>query len=387
MRPTFAAFACILAVAAPALAEDFTYQGSLAESGSPATGTYDLTFNYFTAASGGVSTQSAARDDITVTDGVFQVSLPEPTNQAARYLEIAVRDGASVGPYTTLTPRTYIAAAPIATRALNVEWARNPANYLAFGQGTDVALINRQNRITANEYFGIGADVSGGFVGMYVSTTGAAGLPFYGYSAGGDIDAYHFFDGNDSKWKLIVGQSAALTIDTAGNTQVGGTVTAPGFAYQTPHTSYLSISGNTFTNGGNDTFLGFSNVGAGTFPNTPQSSSWFLAPVNLPHGAVITGFTGYLYDNSSSGSIALQFIRQSLDGSGAINAVVASVSTGALNNSATTRTLNATSISLPNVDNANYAYFLFAFFTSSDGTGTDLRNAAARIQYTTTGPD
>ncbi len=80
--------------------------------------------------------------------------------------------------------------------------------------------INRANRITGNEFFGIRAPVTNTFGGMYVETSGS-GKPFYGYAQNSGLDAYHFVDGEDGdKWKLWVG-AIRMTVTTLGRVGIG----------------------------------------------------------------------------------------------------------------------------------------------------------------------
>src|SRR5262245_46737151 len=84
----------------------FTYQGRLMEGGEPAQGTYDLVFRLFNASSGG--TQQGAdivTSDVEVSSGLFTVGLNfggTPFDGSTRWLNIAVRPGASSGAYTNL---------------------------------------------------------------------------------------------------------------------------------------------------------------------------------------------------------------------------------------------------------------------------------------------
>jgi hypothetical protein len=109
-RPILAAL-CLLTAAAPAFAQGsaFTYQGKLTDSGAPATGAYDFRFILYNADAGGsqVGTTLTA-DDVVVTAGAFTVVLDFGSNifdGQARWLELAVRPGASTGFYTVLSPR------------------------------------------------------------------------------------------------------------------------------------------------------------------------------------------------------------------------------------------------------------------------------------------
>ena len=103
------------------LSTSFTYQGKLMDGGAPANGTYDFQFSLYNALSGGTLVGSTVSlGDVTVTSGLFTVQLDfgNVFNGAALFLQIAVRPGASVGAYTTLTPRQLLSAAPKALYAL-----------------------------------------------------------------------------------------------------------------------------------------------------------------------------------------------------------------------------------------------------------------------------
>ncbi|GEM_PF-3600033 len=389
-----AVLAAAVLTAAPALAQDFVYQGSLSDNNQPADGLYDLTFEYYTAISGGAALQTATRDDVQVTDGVFQVSLPMPPSDDARFLELAVRDGASTGGYTQLLPRTFIASTPYATKALNVEWDRNMSDYLTFGDGNEIVLINRQNRIGA-EYFGVGADTDS-FGGMYVSTSGSAGLPFYGYDTGfgADAFAYHYLDGATNELRFVIdGFTDNFVMRPNGDLIVeddlvaGGSVTAEDFSYESPQTRYFSVSGNTFTPGNNIPYEAFTSLGSGLYPDAAVSQAWYLAPINLPDGAVITELQAALFDNLNGSSVRLNVLRQSLTTTGNGASTLAVVDTAGLAASPSNRILTDTTIQAPVIDNQNFSYFFFAFFINPTGNGNDVRLASARLSYTVDSPD
>ena len=103
------------------LADSFTYQGRLTESGGPANGVYDLRFILYDAESGGSQVGSTvASADVNVVGGLFTVSLDFGAGAFdgnARWLEIAVRPGASTGIHTVLSPRQAIGSTPYALYA------------------------------------------------------------------------------------------------------------------------------------------------------------------------------------------------------------------------------------------------------------------------------
>src|SRR5271165_5781458 len=86
----------------------FTYQGRLQNNGSPASGTYNLTFSLFNASSGGGAVAGpVVTNGVIVANGLFTVLIdfgPGVLTGAANWLEVGVEaNGASS--FTTLTPR------------------------------------------------------------------------------------------------------------------------------------------------------------------------------------------------------------------------------------------------------------------------------------------
>jgi trimeric autotransporter adhesin len=121
VRRFFAAACGLACLAAPVHAQTpagtaFSYQGRLTDNGAPASGVYDLQFALFDASSGsGLVAGPLVVDDATVTNGLFTVSLDFGSSAftgQARWLEIAVRPGASTGAFTPLAARQVISPAP-----------------------------------------------------------------------------------------------------------------------------------------------------------------------------------------------------------------------------------------------------------------------------------
>lgn len=118
-------FSCALGMSAlgQPMGTAFTYQGQLTDQGMPASGIYDLQFNVFGAANGGVPlTASQAASDLAISNGFFTVTLDFGSvfDGSARWLEIGVRPGISTDAFLSLTPRQQITATPYAIRAANV---------------------------------------------------------------------------------------------------------------------------------------------------------------------------------------------------------------------------------------------------------------------------
>ena len=98
----------------------FTYQGELNAGGSPAGGSYNLTFTLFNTNAGGVAIAGPVTNNaVGVTNGLFIVPVdfgPGAFTGASNWLEIAVAtNGASN--FTTLTPRQQLTPTPDAIYA------------------------------------------------------------------------------------------------------------------------------------------------------------------------------------------------------------------------------------------------------------------------------
>jgi trimeric autotransporter adhesin len=119
----------LAAQAALAQGSAFTYQGRLTDGGGAATGTYELEFKLYDAATGGtqqpqpspVTVQFTGAQAVAVTNGVFTVQLDFGADAfpgAARYLEIGVRHVGDAA-FTTLSPRQPISSTPYAIRSVS----------------------------------------------------------------------------------------------------------------------------------------------------------------------------------------------------------------------------------------------------------------------------
>ena len=95
----------------------FTYQGELRDARGPVTGTCDLRFMLWNAASGGSQVGSTITlEGVEIEDGLFTARLDFGSvhDGSARWLEVAVRCPAGSGGYVTLSPRQELTGAPAA---------------------------------------------------------------------------------------------------------------------------------------------------------------------------------------------------------------------------------------------------------------------------------
>lgn len=143
-----AALAALAAGAAVAMAQtEFTYQGQLKSAGVLADGSFDLTFRLWDADMGGSQIGGAVVvNDEPIINGLLTAQLDFGVGAFdgdPRWLEIAVRPGASGGGYTTLSPRQPLTAVPYALYAMGGAtsgfWAANGANIYKTNTG-DVGI-------------------------------------------------------------------------------------------------------------------------------------------------------------------------------------------------------------------------------------------------------
>lgn len=133
------------AAAAP-LSSRFTYQGVLEQSGAPASGSFDLSFQPFGLLTGGTAlAPEVVVENVVVTDGAFSVPLDFGEGFFVGdevFLSIGVRSGASTGAFTTLAPRQPVTATPYALTAMSLAETGTGQSSLLGRLGFTTATIN-----------------------------------------------------------------------------------------------------------------------------------------------------------------------------------------------------------------------------------------------------
>lgn len=152
----------------------FTYQGVLADTGAPANGLYDLEFRVFDDPSAGSQLgKTIVGDNLAVTNGLFTATLdfgPDVFTGPDRWLNIAVRPGASEGAFIDVLPRQPVLAAPYASFAGGVNASGVTGTLPDAKLSINVALRDGGNRFNGDQAF------NGGKVGIGIGsgTPGAA---------------------------------------------------------------------------------------------------------------------------------------------------------------------------------------------------------------------
>src|SRR6266700_272153 len=127
--------AIIFAFTSQAQVTEFTYQGSLKDSGNPANATYDIEFLVFDAATGGSQIGATiTKNAVTITNGIFAVKLDFGAvfPGANRFLEIHVRLTGQPS-FTPLAPRQLVNSAPYSVKSLNTDNAATATNATQLG--------------------------------------------------------------------------------------------------------------------------------------------------------------------------------------------------------------------------------------------------------------
>lgn len=173
------------AEALAAIGTAFTYQGSLTEGGSPASGSYDFRFTLYDAAAAGNPVGALILlEEVAVEGGIFTVQLDfgDVFDGTAYWLEIAVRPGASTGEYTLLAPRQALTPSPYAVFALQALSAQDALYAEQVGEHNH---LGETWNITDTALTIEGAYGTPGFAPLVLSNSGGNGLSVDSASSAG----------------------------------------------------------------------------------------------------------------------------------------------------------------------------------------------------------
>lgn len=158
----------------------FTYQGRLADGGSPANALYDLQFKlYDNATGGGQVGPTVSVDDVLVQDGLVseQLRFGDAFGNNDLWLEISVRPGASSAAYTALSPRQEISPTPFAISAQLLD-GRDSGDFIDTSSNSQVKLghisITGGGNFSSSSSWGITATGHEGGGYFHTSTANAS---------------------------------------------------------------------------------------------------------------------------------------------------------------------------------------------------------------------
>lgn len=140
-------------------------------------------------------------------------------------------------------------------------------------------------------------------------------------------------------------------------------------------TSYVSVAPPAFVPD-DEAYAYDRDSGPGLKQDSPSAGSIYYAPVSLPHGATVTKFTIYYYDDSTNGEI-LARLRYSNLGTGSYAMAEALSADGGYGDT------EDTSIDHAEVDNETRAYYVRVQFPAAPYSGTlNFKGVVIEYQYT-----
>lgn len=428
-----AIFACIPVV----LAEPITYQGRLTESNLPATGSYDMVFRVYDSAVGGTLLATAPMVTVSTLDGLI-VATPDFTagtfTGATVYLEISIRPAGGTE-YVVLAERQRITPAPLAMRSLNERWSLQTTSRLRTDTGISCVLINDTTPVYADAALSVTRLAGSGSVGgMYVNTTDAEAIPYYGWAADHASLAEARVNGSTGTFVLRNLDREWITITSLGRVGIGTTATSSevlrvnGNIYSMANIiaasgleshgavmcgSDISVGGTATVDG--DAFIAgqvrgdalmyhshedraviipaeamnpvnnASNavIGAASgasYFDAAVGAAYMTAPVYLPAGAYLSGIDAFILDNSAAANISVQLLARTAIATTFIPIGYVESS----GSSASVVTLSDT-ISFPPIDPYNFSYVIYVH--STDWQGSSMLFKGVRVRYTVIKPD
>jgi hypothetical protein len=367
----------------------FTYQGELKQSGQNANGPYDMQFRLYDLPNGGVQVGSTlCVDNVAVADGRFSTNIDfgqQFASTAPRYLEVAIRQDTgqicAVSAGFTLLSRQLLAATPRAAAA-------NVANALAAPDGSPNPAVSVDNA----GQVGIGTssplavlDVRGPNA-SYVRVDNING----DLRANGGADSFFGIvnEGNISTGRTEFLNSLGtrlVSMENSGRIGIGALpngidrLFVNGTIATTPITRYKTIHGSAFIpdtvsreSGG---FLLADEAGATGY----GFGNPFFAPVELPHGAVVTQLRVYAIDERPT-DISVTLGRTELANGG--TAAMATVGTSG--SSSSVQSPFWSNIVWSTILNDTHVYWLKANLDSFGNARHKI--IGVRITYTVTAP-
>jgi hypothetical protein len=430
--PTFA----LAPLAQAQLTTEFTYQGQLNSDGAPYTGAADLQFRLFTNAGGAVQIGPTLNSsNVDCVDGRFTVLLNFlNVVPAGGHIEVSVRtphDPTGLAPFTTLSPRQAVTAAPQAYRAEEAGYAEASnlaANALSFGgqlpafyrdvsnfntgtlpsgrlsgtytqsvgftnpgnlfSGSGVGLTGLQagniaSGTLATARGGTGSSITSATTGDVLKWNGAAftAQPEVAYAAGAGLSltgSTFSIPSNAVGSAMLASDAASLAKVSGGAMQASGqNVSFAGTISIPTTTRSMIIPPAAFASGTASTIEFDATSAAIRSPNTGFAE--ISAPMMLPVGARITGFTLSAVDSHPNNNMSFELVSVGFPTGGPTS--VATASTANVNG-LTTITVNGLDIEVLPTRHYNFV----ATWTQDSLWPNTLSFRGVRIDYTITSP-
>jgi len=354
---TALSFLALVQLAWAQVPQTINYQGVLRDGGGNIVenGTYYVTFSIYDAVGATTPAWTSGSKGVSVTDGVFSVILGQDTSLPESFPSPAWL-GIKVKPDTDEMPRIELTAVPYSLQAGRVSGADNVfpgSGSVGIGTATPSQKLDVNGTVLAN-----------GFA-LNNPNTKISSLTT------DNID-------------LITNNAARVRVDPSGNVGIGttaptakldvvGTVKADSLILPTT-TRYYSIPTSAFIP--SKDYTGYDRGFSFLYPTSGPAE--FLAPVNLPHGAVIKELQVTVADDSTSNILVYLYNTNLSTGN---NGQYASLSSAGI---AEVGTVSSATLSV-SVNNQTYAYMVRVYFPSR-GSANGFCVMSARIKYTVTTP-
>lgn len=244
----------------------FTYQGFITDTGSPANGSYNLTFKLYDDASAGTQVGSTVtKNAVTVEDGYFTVELDfgDWFDGTALWLEIEVQ-GPGDQVYTPLAPRQALNATPFALYALNIP-AHDHFGQTWSGPGTGLTLAGGSTGLDASgtSYGVVGQTASTDGTGVYGEAIATSGAAYGVYGEAQSVSGAGVYGVNNaSPGPLAFGVLGISNADDGQGVHGQGRVGVSGWSFDAPG---AGVTGANYSATGATTGVaGYSHSNAGT---------------------------------------------------------------------------------------------------------------------------
>jgi len=262
----------LFAAAVSAQTTEFTYQGRLVNGGVSVNTSHDFEFRLFREAAGGTALGSIQRLGVTVSNGVFTVSLDfgDEFNGDARFLEIAVKPAGSPNPFTVLSPRQPITSAPYSVRSSKATTADNAA-FLGgvaanqFVQTFDTRLSDARNPLPNSANYIQNGSTQQTSSNFNISGNGTVGGTLSAATVSGSVVR--------ATTRFDIGNNRVLTASSTTDNIFAGINAGTSNGFGSNNSYFGNDAGAANVSGGNNSFFGKS---AGT-ANTASDNSFFGA--------------------------------------------------------------------------------------------------------------
>ncbi|MEQ1641891.1 MAG: tail fiber domain-containing protein, partial [Pyrinomonadaceae bacterium] len=295
---------------------EFTYQGQLQSSSTPANGSFDFEFALFDAVGGGSQIGSTlTRSGVTVANGIFSVSLDFGSGfpGAGRFLEIRVRQTGGGG-FTMLSPRQAVTSSPYAIKSITSDSATVATNAITANNATTANNALQLGGVAANQFV-VTTDPrmtndrpptpgSSNYIQNSTAAQAASNFNITGNgTAGGTLSAGIV---NATTQFNIGGERVLSNLLVSGNLFVGrnsGINTVPTLVSGV-HNSFVGLnSGFNNTSGQSNSFFGY---GSGS-ENTTGSSNTFVGYSSVSISNTTGSNNTLLGSNATVGSANLSY--------------------------------------------------------------------------------